>query len=72
MSCINLNIETSSFFVTGGRCDKEKFDFWEVRFCGKLRVNVHSVAVKDTWCTMGLLVKFELPAGASNKTRLNT
>ena len=30
----------------------------------------HSVAAKDTSCTIRLLAKFELPARASNKIRL--
>ena len=65
---LNLNIEISSFFTPGGRYD---FDVLEVRLCGKLCVNFHSVAVKDTSCTIRSLTKFELPARASNTIRLN-
>ena len=43
-----------------------KFALLEVRLCGKL-----CVAVKDTSCTIRLLAKFEYPARASDKTRLN-
>ena len=50
---------------------REKLDFLEVHLCGKLRVNFHCFAVRDTLCTVKRLAKFDLPARASNKTRLN-
>ena len=59
LSCINLNIETSSFFITGGPYVREKFHFSEVRLCGKLGVNFHSATVR-------LLAKFELPEYKAN------
>ena len=34
-------------------------------------VNFHSVVVKDKSCTFRLLAKFDIPAGALNKTCLN-
>ena len=46
---------------------RKKFDFREVCLCGKLCVNFHSVAVKDTSFTIRLLTKFELLVHASNK-----
>ena len=36
--------------------------FLGICLCGKLCVNFHSVAVKDTSCTIRLLAKFEFPA----------
>ena len=50
----------------------KKFDVLEVRLCGKLCVNFHYVAVKDKSYSTRLLAKFEFPARASNKCRLNT
>ena len=50
----------------------KKFDFSHVRLRSNLRVDFHSVAVKDTSCTVRLLGKFELPARASNKICLTT
>ena len=41
----------------------------KVRLCGKLCVNLHSVAVEDTSCTTRLLAKLGSPTRASNKTR---
>ena len=35
-------------------------------------MNFHSVAERDLWCTIRLVAEFELPARASNKTRLKT
>ena len=45
-------------------------DFLEVRLSGKLCVNFHSVVVKDKSKTIRRLARFEFPARASNKTRL--
>ena len=58
LSYINLNMETSSLFITGGPSEKEN----------SLIFHIHSVAVKDTSCTIRLLAKFELPARTSNKS----
>ena len=44
---------------------REKSDVLEVGLCGKLCVKFHFVPVKDTSCTIRLLVKFELPTRAS-------
>ena len=35
----------------------KKFDFSDVRQCGKLCVNFRSVTLKDTSCTFGLSAK---------------
>ena len=45
---------------------KKRYDCSEVRLCGKMFANFHSVAVKHTLCTIRLLAKFELPARASH------
>ena len=50
---------------------QKKLDFSGIRLSGKLCANFHSVGVKDTSCTVRRLAKFQLPALASNKTRLN-
>ena len=72
LSCINLNNETSSLFITGCPYDIRKTsDFSNVRTCGKLCVNFYSVVIKDTSCTIRLLAKAEVPARASNKTGHN-
>ena len=50
---------------------KKKFDFSEVGLCDKFTVGFYSVATKDTSCSIRIVPKFEPPARASNKTRLN-
>ena len=40
----------------------KNLDFSEIRLCGTLCVNIHSVVVKDTSRTIRLLAKFEPPA----------
>ena len=46
---------------------RKKFDFLEVRLCGKLCVNFYSVAMKNTLCTIRLLAKFDLPTTVCQK-----
>ena len=70
LSYIDLNAETFLFLYLEAVMMKKNFDFLEVRLCGQLFVNFYSIAVKDTSCAIRLLTKFELPARASNKTRL--
>ena len=67
---INLNTETSSFFITGGRYDDEKS---LISGSSQVLREFDSVAVKNTSCacTIRLLAKFELPARASIETHLN-
>ena len=48
----------------------QKLDFSDVRLCGKLCENFHSVAVWDTSCATRSLAKSELPAVASDKAHL--
>ena len=71
--CINLKIETSSFFITGGPYGRKKSLIFESspKWQVVCAVNFHSVAVKDISCTIRLLAKFEFPNRASNKIRLN-
>ena len=47
---------------------RKKFDFPELRLCGKIFVNFRKITVRGTSCTVRHLAKFELLAQASNKT----
>ena len=68
-SYIDLNTKTSSFFITGGPWDREKFDIVGVNLCGKLFVNFDSVHSEGYIVTVlsDFLAKFELTTRVSNK-----